>query len=113
LDRIKIIAEKLKTNHINKEELKVLSDLCYEYLDIFLVEGDKVIETDLVTHRIITLANHPPINTRQYRLHEQQKPEINRKVADLVQKQVIKKSNSPWNHPLILVPKKGGDDGKK
>jgi len=49
LDRIKIIAEKLKTNHINKEELKVLSDLCYEYLDIFLVEGDKVIETDLVT----------------------------------------------------------------
>jgi len=77
------------------------------------VEGDKIVGTDLVTHRIITPPNHPPINIRQYRLAEQQKAEINRQVAELERQEVITKSNSPWNHPIILVPKKCGIDGKK
>lgn len=34
-------------------------------------------------------------------------------MADLVQQQIIVKSNSPWNHPLILVPKKRGGNGEK
>lgn len=112
-DRIKIITEQLVTDHLNKEELKALSDLCYEFSDVFFVEGDKIIGTDLVTHKIKTPIDHPPINTRQYRLAEQQKKEINRQVAILEQQQVIAKSNSPWNHPLILVPKKVGIDGEK
>lgn len=63
-DRNKIIAAQLKTDHLNYEELKALTDLCYEFSDIFFVDGDKMIGTDLVTHRIITPPNHPPINTR-------------------------------------------------
>jgi len=70
-DRIKIITEQLVTDHLNDEELKALSDLCYEFLDVFFVEGDKIMGSDLVTHRIKTPLNHPPINTRQYRLAEQ------------------------------------------
>jgi len=66
--RFKLIVEHLKTDHLNKEELKALCDLCYEYSDIFFIEGDKIVGTDLVTHKIITPINHPPINTRQYRL---------------------------------------------
>lgn len=112
-DRVKIISEQLVTDHLNEEELKALSDLCYEFSDVFFVEGDKIIGTNLVTHKIKTPLNHPPINTRQYRLAEQQKKEINRQVAILEQQQVIVKSNSPWNHPLILVPKKVGIDGEK
>lgn len=50
-DRIKIITEQLVTDHLNEEELKALSDLCYEFSDVFFVEGDKIIGTDLVTHR--------------------------------------------------------------
>ncbi|KAL4082885.1 hypothetical protein QTP88_029539 [Uroleucon formosanum] len=83
-------------DHLNKEELKALSDVCYEYSDIFFEEDDKVIGTDLVTHRIIT-----PINTRQYRLAEQQKNEIDRQVTDLEQQKLIKKKGNSW--PLSLI----------
>lgn len=79
----------------------------------FFVKGDKIVGTDLVVHRIITPENQLPINIRQYRLAESQKDEINRQVKDLEQQQVIKKSTSAWNHPLILVPKKEGPDGTK
>ncbi|CAI6373810.1 unnamed protein product [Macrosiphum euphorbiae] len=53
-DRNKTIIEQLITDHLNQEELKALTDLCYEYSDVFYVEGDKIVGTDLVTHRIIT-----------------------------------------------------------
>lgn len=36
----------------------------------FFVKGDKIVGTDLVTHKIITPYYHPPINIRQYRLVE-------------------------------------------
>jgi len=112
-DRNKIIADQLITDHLNIEELKVLTDICYEYSDIFFVKGDKIVGTDLVVHRIITPPNQTPINIRQYRLAEQQKLEINKQISELEQQQVIKKSTSPWNHPLILVPKKIGRDGEQ
>lgn len=98
---------------MNKEEIKALSDLCYEFSDIFFVKGDKIISTDIVVHKIITPQTHPPINIRQYRLAEKQKEEINKQISELERQQVIKKSKSPWNHPLILVPKKDGADGEK
>jgi len=77
------------------------------------VEDDKIIGTDLFTHRIITPPNHPPINIRQYRLSEQQKAEKNGQVAELERQDVISKSNSSWNHPIILVPEKSGIGEKK
>jgi len=72
--------------------------MLYKYLDIYFVEGDKGLDTDLVTHRIITPDNQPPINTRQYRLAEQQKSEIDKRVGDL---NLITKGNS-WPLPLFF-----------
>lgn len=42
-DRNKIIVERLITDYLNKEELKALSDLCYEFSVILFAKGDKIV----------------------------------------------------------------------
>ena len=54
-----------------------------------------------------------PINTRPYRLPESQKEEVDRQVKQLLEDGIIAKSDSPWNSPLLVVPKKVGPDGKR
>lgn len=40
-ERNKVIANELRSDHLNREELKCLSELCYEYSDIFLLRVTK------------------------------------------------------------------------
>lgn len=49
-----------------------------------------------------------PINTRPYRLPESQKEEIGRQVQQLAEEGIIAPSESPWNSPVLTVPKKAG-----
>lgn len=64
-------------------------------------------------HTIHLEPGNTPINTRPYRLPESQKDEIDRQVEQLLKEDIIVKSNSPWNSPLLVVPKKTGPDGKQ
>jgi hypothetical protein len=54
-----------------------------------------------------------PINTRPYRLLEAQKAEIERQVDKLLDEGIIEESNSPWNSPLLVVPKKMDASGER
>jgi len=54
-----------------------------------------------------------PISTRLYRLSESQKEEVDRQVQQLLDDKTIVKSDSPWNSPLLVVPKRTGPDGEK
>jgi hypothetical protein len=53
-----------------------------------------------------------PINTRPYRLPEAQKIEIEKQVTKLANEGIIDKSSSPWNSPLLIVPKKADVSGE-
>jgi hypothetical protein len=54
-----------------------------------------------------------PINTRPYRLPEAQKEEVNRQVQKLLQEGIIEESDSPWNSPILVVPKKEDASGQR
>lgn len=54
-----------------------------------------------------------PINTRPYRIPESQKEEVDRQVTKLLREGIIEESDSPWNSPILGVPKKGGVNGEK
>jgi len=54
-----------------------------------------------------------PINTRPYRLPESQKEEVDRQVQQLFDDKIIVKSDSLWNSPLLVVPKRTGPDGEQ
>ncbi|UYV62918.1 K02A2.6-like, partial [Cordylochernes scorpioides] len=68
-------------------------------------------ETDIgriaVQHKIHTI-EHPPISCRPYRRPLAEYDEIKRQVEELSKKGLIRKSQSPWAFPVVLVSKKDG-----
>lgn len=54
-----------------------------------------------------------PINTKPYRLPEAHKAEIETQIDKLVKQGVVEESNSPYNSPLLVVPKKNDASGEK
>ena len=69
--------------------------------------------TSAVKHTIHLEAGTVPISTRPYRLPESQRKEIDRKFTNLLEEGIIVQSNSPWNSPILVVPKRVGADGKQ
>jgi transposase InsO family protein len=112
LSRGERVIAKLKDDHLNGEERKFLREICFEYQDVFYLSGDKLSCTNAAKHTIQLEPGVTPINTRPYRLPESQKEEIDRQVKQLVEDGIIAPSESPWNSPLLIVPKKAGPDGK-
>lgn len=109
--RVQLLKENLRTEHLNREEKESVEELCVNFSDIFHLEGDSLSCTDAVLHEIITPANIPPINQRPYRLPLKHKLEINEQMEKLEKDQIIAPSKSPWNAPLLVVPKKPDQNG--
>jgi hypothetical protein len=66
-----------------------------------------------VKHSINVVPGTSPIHTRPYRPPESQKAEVEKEVDKLLKEGIITESNSPWNSPLLIVPKKAHDNGEK
>jgi hypothetical protein len=107
------VLEKLRLDHLNPEEKQLMEDTCRDYHDIFYLPGDRLSCTTTVKHSINVVPGMSPINTRPYRLPEAQKAEIDRQVDKLLKEGIIAESNSPWNSPLLVVPKKVDASGEK
>jgi hypothetical protein len=60
-------------------------------------------------HSIPLLPGAQPFRIRPYRYNPFQKDEIERQIADLLQKGLIQQSTSPLASPVLLVKKKTGD----
>jgi len=56
-------------------------------------------------HTITVEPGTEPINTRPYKLPEAQKVEVGEQVKKLLQEGIIEDSSSPWNSPILVVPK--------
>jgi len=103
----------LRTDHLNDEERKSLFEICFDYQDVFYLPGDRLSPTNVVRHSIPLEPRVAPINTRPYQLPESQKEEVDRQVKQLLEEGIIVKSDSAWNSPILVVPKKEGLDGNK
>lgn len=54
-----------------------------------------------------------PVYIKNYRLPEAHKEDINTQIQKMVDGKIIRPSNSPFNSPILLVPKKSCNDEKK
>ncbi|KAL4088927.1 hypothetical protein QTP88_024005 [Uroleucon formosanum] len=124
LNRIDLLQRTLRLDHTNKEERKSVENICNEYANIFHLEGDIISCTDAVQHEIKIPQSALPIHQRPFRLpYSQQvfylvfketlvventfeKDTYTTQVNELLQDGVITTSDSPWNAPLLIVPKK-------
>lgn len=110
-NRLQILQNTLKKK-VPEFMREKLINLCTSFSDIFHVEGDKASVNNFYEQQIM-MSDNEPIFTKNYRLPHAQKAEINDQVKVLLENELIELSTSPYNSPLILVPKKSLDGKPK
>ena len=83
--------------------------LLLKYRHVFSKDDNDIGTTNVVKHKIVP-RNNKVVYRRQYKHTEQQHQEIDKEVQKLLDSGVIKESMSPYNSPVLMVPKK--EEGK-
>ena len=64
-DCVSAVLSRLKTDHLNPEELANLRNLCANYADVYYLEDESLTFTNKVKHRIRT-NDEIPVHTKTY-----------------------------------------------
>ena len=105
-ERIKELLTNIKTDTLNNEEIEEIRKICTKYEDIFHLDGDRLTYTN-ISNAVITLKKEVvPKYTKPYRLPHSQKQELQKQVQKMLDDDIIEPSVSPWNSPILVVPKK-------
>lgn len=78
--------------------------LLYQYRDVFSVDDYDLGAATIIKHRIIPKSDKV-VYRRQYRHSEEQHKQIDEEVEKLLKSGVVKESMSPYNSPVLMVPK--------
>ena len=78
-----------------------------DYNDIFVWNENEFGRTSLERHKIDT-GDAAPIKQRFYRTSHKNQAFIEEEINHLLQKGLIKSSNSPWSSPVVVVERKNG-----
>lgn len=82
---------------------------------MFCLPGDQLTVTTAAEHAIPTPTIDPTrgINTKPYRIPEVHREEVQKQTEQMLRDGIIAPSVSPWNSPILVVPKKADASGKK
>lgn len=97
---------------LNSEEAENLQNILDTYIDLIYTEGQTLSNTDVIEHEIRTV-NERPVYAKMYRYPHIHEHEINRQIDDMLKQGIIRESNSPYNSPLWIVPKKVDNSGER
>lgn len=106
VSRVEKVLEKLKFNHLNKEEKTRLEKICAKYADIFQLDDDPLTTTNIYKHKIQLQDNVTPTYCKPYRLPYAQKSQIDKEINKMLKNKIIEPTKSAWSAPLLIVPKK-------
>lgn len=101
----------IRDNHMNFEEKASINKILEDYKDVF-GELDPTNITSAGYHEINTIPGAKPTNVKLYRYPKVHEEEVNKQLKELLEKDVIEESNSPWTSPIWVVPKKLDASGK-
>lgn len=110
-DRVDAVLSRLRTDHLNPEELTNLRNLCANYADVFYLEGESLTFTNKVKHRIRT-TDEVPVHTKTYRYPYVHRQEVRDQISKMLDQNIIRPSDSAWSSPIWIVPKKADASGK-
>lgn len=108
-DRNKQLLSELNIQHPDPIVKSNLEHLCTEFSDIFSLNNDMLTCNNFYEQQIF-LENPKPTYIKNYRTPESQRSEINRQVEKMLREDVIQHSKSPFNSPVLLVPKKASNN---
>jgi len=103
---------KIRTEHLNSEELRELRRICKKYPKVFHKEKEKLSFTNAVKHQIRT-GDDIPVYARPYRYAFKERQEVKKQIEKLLDQKIIRHSHSPWSAPVWLVPKKKDASGER
>lgn len=110
-DRVQAVLSRLRTDHLNAEELANLRNLCARYADVFYLEGEPLTFTNKIKHKIRT-SDEIPVHTKSYRYPYVHRQEIREQISKMLEQNIIQPSDSAWSSPIWIVPKKSDASGK-
>lgn len=110
--RCATLMEKFDFSRLSVEERRQITKLVCEFADIFFLEGDSITRNKQFEHEIHLKQDSKPIKLKQFRIPFALRSELERNIAEMMEADLIEESNSPWNLPTFLVPKKADKNGK-
>ena len=102
----------LNLNDLDEEERLSLLETVGDYLYQFHLPGDKLGATSVVAHKIVTYDSKPVFH-KNYRYPSILRNEVRTQVDELLAGGIVRPSDSPYNSPLWIVPKKPDSQGNK
>ena len=102
-----ILIELVKDSSLSGHHQDLLLALLMEYSDVFARSRDELGHTDVLRHEIIT-DGASPISQRFRRLSPEKRAEMRMMLNDMLKKNIISLSKSPWVAPIVLVKKRDG-----
>lgn len=112
-DRVNFLKNEIDLSHCSQEEKNEMYKIFEEYNSQFNLPGDRFEHSRVNEHKIILKPNTKPVFQKQFRIPEHQRPELQRQLKEMEANGIIEKSDSPWNAPAFLVPKKEDTPGVK
>ena len=94
-------------DRLTEEEKEQLFALCLEYNDLFATGSDDFGRTTALRHKI-NVEGSAPIRQQARRIPPFRKDEVKKLLDDMLRKEIITPSQSPWASPVVLVRKKDG-----
>lgn len=88
---------------------KIYFDKCHELILIEYIRPPRSKNTPVKHTMKIRLTSDAPLYCNPRRLSYLEKEEVSKVIDDLLIKQIIRPSNSPFASPIVLVKKKGGE----
>ena len=101
----KAMDEMVAKTDLSASQKQQLFALLSEYSDVFAADPKKPSQTDLVDHKI-TVSTRTPVYMKPRRVPLAWEKEVDDQVQEMFRNNIIRKSSSPWNAPILLVKKK-------
>jgi hypothetical protein len=102
---------KLDNTNLTPEQFAQLTELLFQYQDIFCSDCENLPESKLKPYELV-LTDYTPIRQKQYPLSPQQEQVMEKYADKLLKAKIVGPSKSAWNAPAILI-KKAGFNSKK
>lgn len=113
LQRQKYIMSKIDVSNLNEQQIERISKVCFEFSEAFYIPNDLFKPTPVYKHSIKLKPNADVVCIKQYRIPFGQRDELQRQVESWEKMNIIQKSTSRFNSPLMLVKKHPDSDGKQ
>ena len=90
------------SEQLTEEESQAVAEVLHRHKDVFSLSEQDLGRTNLTKHHIV-MGNEGRIKQHPRRTSLANSVEIERQVEDLLQRGIVKKSNSPWFSPKVLL----------